>query len=61
MTRKIIRNSVKCLLCKDHITSEHRHDFRSCSCGNIGVDGGNDYLRRVGSLTKYIDTSLYEE
>lgn len=44
MTR-IIRNSARCKACGDEIESKHRHDFRSCKCGAIFVDGGRDYLR----------------
>lgn len=46
MRKKILSNKAKCLLCNDIVESTHRHDFRSCSCGNISVDGGLDYLRR---------------
>jgi len=42
MTKK---NKAKCALCGDIIESKSRHDFVSCSCGNIFVDGGNDYWR----------------
>lgn len=42
---KIIRNSVKCLLCQEEIESKSRHDFVGCSCGNVSVDGGRDYQR----------------
>jgi len=38
-------NRAKCALCKDVIVSKHRHDFVSCTCGEIFVDGGNDYWR----------------
>ena len=46
MATKIIRNRAKCKLCGDVIESKHRHDWQSCSCGEIFVDGGLDYLRR---------------
>lgn len=46
----IIVNQVECLKCGDKPFSKHRHDFVSCKCGNISVDGGQEYLRRVGSL-----------
>lgn len=36
---------VKCLKCGDIIKSYFRHDFKYCSCENIFVDGGGDYLR----------------
>ena len=40
-------NKIKCKLCGDEIESKHRHDFVTCSCGEISVDGGLDYLRRL--------------
>jgi hypothetical protein len=47
--KKIISNSVKCLKCDEVIWSSHRHDFKYCKCGNVAVDGGEEYLRRVGN------------
>lgn len=38
-------NRAKCRLCGDVIISTHRHDFVSCSCGEISVDGGGAYNR----------------
>lgn len=45
--RKILRNRVRCNKCGDVIESKSRHDFVSCSCGAIGLDGGHDYQRLV--------------
>ena len=57
----IIRNSAKCLDCGDEVESTHRHDFRSCKCGNLSVDGGKAYLRRVfRSGARYVETSIEE-
>ena len=42
----VLRNRAKCGRCGDVIESKHRHDFKSCSCGAIFIDGGKDYLRR---------------
>ena len=42
----IITNKAKCNICGDVIESRHRHDFKTCSCGNVSVDGGLDYLKR---------------
>lgn len=61
---KIITNMVLCNLCQDVITSKHRHDFVWCKCGNIAVDGGKEYRRRVGkgiSDKTYQDLSIVEE
>jgi hypothetical protein len=58
---KIIRNSLHCLKCDEEIVSEHRHDFKWCSCKSIAVDGGKDYLKRcISHNAEYIDTSESE-
>ena len=44
--QKIISNKAKCRLCGDIIESKHRHDWQTCSCGAIFVDGGHEYLKR---------------
>lgn len=36
---------IMCPSCKDIIFSEHRHDYKSCKCGDVTIDGGKDYLR----------------
>jgi DNA-directed RNA polymerase subunit N (RpoN/RPB10) len=48
MYMKIKANRIRCLKCKEIIESKYRHDFRRCSCGAVAVDGGHDYLKRVG-------------
>jgi len=57
MGQVIVRNAVRCLKCDDIIESKFRHDFVTCKCGSISVDGGIDYLRRVGNLEDYEDLS----
>ena len=57
---KIIKNCIKCLKCGDIIESESRHDFKTCSCGAISVDGGKDYLRRCGNRDDWEDFSEVE-
>lgn len=47
--RKIITNKAQCLLCNDIIESTHCHDFKECKCGACAVDGGHDYLKRLGN------------
>lgn len=54
----IVSNQVKCNKCGDTPWSGHRHDFRRCKCGNIAVDGGDSYLRRVGSPTDCTEMSI---
>lgn len=53
----IVQNAVSCLSCGDFIVSKHRHDFVTCTCGAISVDGGQEYLRRVGALDACVDMS----
>lgn len=43
--KKMTRNRMQCTLCKDIIESKFRHDFVTCKCGNLGVDGGLDYFK----------------
>lgn len=54
---KIARNRAKCLVCGDVIESKHRHDFVTCSCGNLSVDGGKDYLKRSYKDDRWEDKS----
>ncbi len=53
----IIQNAVTCLACGDFIVSKHRHDFVTCTCGAVSVDGGQSYLRRVGDFGNAMDLS----
>ena len=53
----IVQNAVTCKKCDDFIVSKHRHDFVTCSCGAISVDGGQSYLRRSGDLEQCLDLS----
>lgn len=55
---KIVSNKAQCRKCNDIIESKHRHDFVWCSCGNIYVDGGKEYLRRgAADLADIIELS----
>ena len=66
----IVQNAVICNKCDDFIFSKHRHDFVECKCGNIFVDGGQEYLRRGGhgltdrsytDLSWSIETEIYKD
>jgi hypothetical protein len=37
--------AVKCLKCKSIVFSRARHDFRTCECGDVSIDGGFDYCK----------------
>ena len=58
----IIRNSARCKKCGDEIESKHRHDFVTCRCGAVSVDGGKSYLKRcfpaIPPEDHYEDTSI---
>ena len=50
----------KCKKCGEIIESMSRHDFKFCKCGAVAVDGGKDYLRRIGSKDDYEELIEYE-
>lgn len=63
----ILRNAIKCDNCRTVIESRHAHDFVWCRCPEdsmfrCAVDGGLQYLKRVGSgnwedLSEVVDTT----
>jgi hypothetical protein len=64
----IVSNSVICKKCGDVIYSRHRHDFVTCKCGNVAVDGGQEYLRRSYEqpesfidISWELDTTIYNK
>ncbi len=54
-------NAARCLRCKDVIVSRHRHDFVTCSCGNVSVDGGKDYRRRCYRSDEWEEVTMETE
>lgn len=52
-------NKIKCKKCVDIIESTSVHDFKWCSCGAVAVDGGHEYLRRVGNKEDFEELSDY--
>ena len=34
------RNRIQCLHCATIIEAAHEHDFKSCECGEVSIDGG---------------------
>ena len=58
----ITKNAAQCTLCGDIIESKHRHDFVACSCDNIFIDGGLDYIRGgARDMSAFISLCEYEE
>ncbi len=54
----IVVNQARCKKCGDEPFSAHRHDYRSCKCGAIAVDGGQEYFRRAGDPHDMVDMSF---
>ena len=53
----IFINGAVCLKCGEFIRSKNRHDYRECKCGNLAVDGGSWYAKRMikGGDDSYVD------
>lgn len=45
----VVLNMAQCKKCGVVVVSTHRHDYRTCKCGAIAVDGGRDYVRLAGN------------
>lgn len=43
-------NAAVCKLCGDLIQSTSVHEFRTCRCKCISVDGGEEYRKRCGAM-----------
>jgi tRNA(Ile2) C34 agmatinyltransferase TiaS len=63
MRTVVITNKAQCKLCGDVIESVHHHDWQTCKCGEISVDGGKSYLKRSAKdLRNIIELSdTYDE
>lgn len=57
--RTIKRNAGRCLSCGDVIESRATDDCVTCSCGQCTVDGGLEYLRRVGAEAVFEELSEF--
>ena len=58
--KRIVRNMARCNKCGDVVESKHRHDFVSCTCGQMSVDGGHEYLRRLYGAEGFTEMSEHE-
>ena len=61
MEYKILVNRIKCKKCGEILESSTVHDFKSCKCGAVAVDGGHNYLRRCGKREDWEELSEIEE
>ena len=60
--KKLVKNKIQCNHCSDIIESKSVHNFVTCSCGRVSVDGGLDYARRCfKEKGDYTDLSEWEE
>ena len=57
----IIQNAAKCYDCDTVILSRSVHDFVSCRCGNIFVDGGLEYIRHGWRNDNWISLVEYDD
>ena len=51
-------NAAVCKKCNSYIRSKNRHDYVTCKCGNVSVDGGSWYAKRVGYPDNLINISF---
>ena len=58
---EIISNKIKCKKCRDVIESKNTNDYKKCACGAVAVDGGKDYLKRIGSEEDYEELSIIKK
>ena len=59
--RILLQNKAQCRKCGDVLISKYRHDFKSCGCGAIHVDGGLEYVKRSAfDPDDIIELSKYE-
>ena len=56
-----ISNKIKCKKCGDIIESKSTNDYKKCSCGAVAVDGGTEYLKRIGNENDYIELSISKD
>ena len=55
-----VRHAIYCKKCKETIESKEPHDFKMCSCGSCGIDGGIDCGNRIlGKLSDIETRSMY--
>ena len=54
---KIQPNKIQCKKCGDIIESTDVNDLKYCSCKSVAVDGGTEYMKRIGKPNDYIELS----
>ena len=56
---KILTNKIKCINCGDILESKTPNE--RCSCGKVAIDGGHEYLKRIGNEEDYIELCAMNE
>lgn len=59
--KKLKRNAIQCRKCGNVIEFKFTRDFKYCSCGSVGVDGGLEYVRITGDSENVIEFDEYED
>jgi hypothetical protein len=49
---------IQCLRCRTILVSRADHDYRTCPCGAVSVDGGRAYLRVRGNPEDVRDVTI---
>ncbi len=58
----IYTNAAICKSCDWFIRSKNAHDFVTCKCGKLSVDGGSFYAKRIGNINNYINIiEMYDD
>lgn len=55
----LLINKAMCDNCHKVVRSVHTHDYVSCKCGNLSVDGGLSYCKRSYGPSGYTELSYY--
>ncbi len=51
-------NAVECLKCGEVIRSKNVHNYVTCGCGSVAVDGGSWYGKVAGNFEDWVDLSV---
>lgn len=57
----IFTNKIRCKKCGDIIESTWVHDFKQCKCGAVAVDGGHEYMKRLGNVEDWEELSEWQK
>lgn len=52
--------AVHCLECDEVIYSNFRHNFVTCSCSKVSIDGGKNYTKVSGESFKCVEVDLID-